>query len=249
MHDDVGTERRKSSWPYWLIAIGAVISLAITIVVIVKVTEPVQYNTSQPLTPITPSTSAEEPPPSTSVVAPESPPPSQDFVAQAMPTSFVVTRDGEPLIQPQPVARMEREQYGNDYLLAIPGDSVAVIDDPDVDWAGLPGSAAEKTVHILGHTNRDPPMVFNPLAMHDPMTDGATYRTEITLPGGVVTYDYVQTHPVSKGALWNKLQELSGHPGRVLVVMCRLDVANGQLLNTDEALIWEFQYMSSLKTG
>lgn len=245
MSDDAETERRKSNWPYWLIGIGTVISLVIAIVVIVEVTEPVQYNTGQRLTPIPSSTQVEEPPPSISVAAPEPPPLPQDFVAQAMPTSFMVTRDGEPLIQPQPVARMERKQYGNDYLLAIPGDSVAVINDPGVDWAGLPGSVADKTVHILGHTNRDPPMVFNPLAMHDPMTDSATYRTKITLPGGVVTYEYVQTHPVSKGALWNKLQELSGHPGRVLVVMCRLEVVNGQLLNTNEALIWEFQFQSS----
>lgn len=191
-----------------------------------------------------PTSSATVPSTTTSSAAPAPPPPPHDFVAQGMPESFLIECGGETLIAAQSLTTTVRQERVRDYDtmtvhydLVPPGDTVALVQDEQVDWAAKPGSDAG-TVSIWGHADANPRMAFNPIAEFrgDPRDCQAT----IVVPGGILKYGFVQPHTVTpKSEQFNRSVELSTMPdkmGKLLVSTCS---------DADSEVIWEFRLQSS----
>jgi hypothetical protein len=174
-----------------------------------------------------------------------------DFVAQALPTSFSVVCDGVPVISDQPVTNSTRVVERTDYAtntrivnVAIRDDTISVMNDSLIPWAVLPGSESGGTTSFWAHANDQPRMAFNPIAEY--AGDPAGCQLIVDLPGGELTYGFVQVHTPPKGELLSWSEQNSKMPNRVLVAMCKLAIENGQVINnTNDALVWEFTLISS----
>lgn len=241
MQSGTGVARRKSKVVYLLIAVVTIAS-AIGIYIGFAPTPYDEASHTPALTQITPSSVVPSTSPS---AAPQPPALPQDFVAQAMPTSLTVTNGGSQLLSSQEIGTTLRKKTASgDFVLGWPDDAMGFVDDPGVPWAVLPGSTAGKAV-ILCHANASPPMVCNPLGTVKSVQDASSYQMVLGLPGGELTYQLVQLHPVPKDQYFAWLRDAPNTTGRVYVAMCQLDSPNGLLLNTQTVSIWEFALVSS----
>ncbi len=235
-------------WPVLLgIAIVTIITAVIAATVIVRYGGS-QVHTAKPLQPITQTVSGTVPP--THTTSAEPPPSlSHDFVAQALPMQLTVMQGDTVVMSTDSVKRAVRKyQTDGNFIIGIPpGDPVIAFDDPKVPWSGLPGSNAGQVI-LMGHANRDPPMVFNALSEIDPSVDKSNFKLVETLPGGVLTSDFVATHPIPKSDLFDWMKTAQFSSGTTLLVMCSLDMQTGQPLNTNDAVAWEFTLISSQAT-
>lgn len=237
--------RKSSLWAIFAVAIVALLCLAGALYVIRTPTQGLQA-----VTIATPSSAAEAPPTIISSVAPELLSPPHDFVAQAMPTSFSIVCGDETVIPAQGLTTTYRKTVGShyeaatntkviEYVLAIQGDTVALVQDEQAPWAAMPGSNAD-AVSVWGHADADP-MVFNAIAQY--VGDPSDCLATIVLRGGVLEYGFVQAHKITpKGdeLNWSKgMSELEDRKGKLLVTTC---------FSADTEVSWEFALISSKAT-
>lgn len=204
------------------------------------------------LTPVSETVSppAEAPPTTTSSVAPKPPAPPHDFVAQAMPTSFSIVCGADTVIPAQSMTTTYQKEVNEytigttkriEYILDIPGDTIALVQDEQAPWASLPGSGAG-TVSVWGHAS-ERPMVFNAIALY--AGDPSNCKAIVEMPSGVLIYRFVAPHfitPKRDSFDWSK--EMSnrtddnGEPlkGRLLAVTC---------FDATTEVAWEFALESS----
>lgn len=232
--------RRRRVWPGLLFI--AVITAIAAVAAYVILSEPSQSGTmgsvGSRITGV--PTSSATVPPTTSSAAPAPPPLPHDFVAQGMPESFAIECGGETLVSTSSLTTTVRQERVRDYStmtvhydLVPPGDTIALVQDDQVDWAAKPGSDAG-TVSIWGHANANPRMAFNPIAEY--RGDQSDCQATIEVPGGTLGYGFVRPYTVTpKSEQFNKSAELSAMPdkaGKLLVSTCS---------DADSEIIWEFR--------
>ncbi len=132
----------------------------------------------------------------------------------------------------------------------------AVQNDPNLDWAVLPGTSVGTSV-IVCHTlaTANPPLPCNALTSI-PAESGpdSGYNLELTLPTGVLRSELVDVHLLPKeGAgsakYWEPL--FAKTPDRTFVVMCelQLDPATGRHVNTTISRMLEFRLVESISVN
>lgn len=248
--ESVARENRRLARRLLAFVLAAVVVIVVCAASAIYILQrPAQFDAGESPAMIAPTSPLAVPPATTTTlsVAPQPPQLPHDFVAQALPTRIVVSKGDEVIVDTSSVTGSKRKWQpdGNFYLGFPPGDPVIVINDSQAPWAVLPGSDAPKQAMLMGHANRDPPMVFNALSLMDTSEDMSDVKLVATLPDGTLTSEFVRSHPIPKDDLFVWMQSAEFPPGTTLVIMCQLDVRTGQPLNTDDAAAWEFALQSS----
>lgn len=234
-----GANSRPSIWPALIgIAAATIIIAVLSAMVIMKYGEP--SNSGQ-------VASGSVLPPTSSVSVGVPPAPVHDFVEGGLPSRIEIKNGDIPVVDTSAVMEAIRKMRSDgNFTLGFPSSNpVIVFDDVAAPWSTLPSSDA-KQVMIMGHANRNPPMVFNALSVMPANADRSGYTLVETLPGGVLTSKFVAVHPIPKADLFGWMSSANFPQGTTLVIMCSLDMTTGQPLNTDTAVAWEFHLDSSV---
>lgn len=231
-----------------------VISLVVAVVVAVvggigafKLTD-VTYQPAQRIPPVSSSAQAPVPPTTSSSEAP--PLPVRQPVAQSMPTSLTVWKEGEaPLFGPKGISPDPAVADDATGIVNVKeSDQLYVQNDPRLDWAVLPGTGTGTTI-FLCHTFAEGDLPCNALGTI-PTGDatGTGYRARMELPTGTMTAELVYVHPREKTRSKDWPILFTKEKDRWLVGMCRLvrDSDTGQVQNTYEFSFLEFRLIESV---
>lgn len=185
---------------------------------------------------------------------PAPPPIPHDFVARDMPTHLKIGKVGEsPLfdwdVDKNPALMQLSGPYAGEVL--PPGMLPAVQNDPNLPWAGKPGSEAGTTVYAC-HAEASMDLPCNSLTGIDPSSnENSGIQAVETLPGGTLTSQLAKVHLVLKTNQDWSFMTHPANPNSRFIVLCDLeaDRQTGQPDNTQYTRVLEFVSISSKAVG